>query len=241
MPDPIFDNARLAAIYDAFDGERDDLTAYVAIADELDAQLVVDLGCGTGSLAVRLATTGRHVLGVDPAAASLDIAGRKPGAGAVAWVHGDATAIAELQVDLVVMTGNVAQVFLTDDEWIETLESVRSALRPGGHLVFETRRPAARAWEDWATPPGPVFREILGVGTVEEQFELTNVSLPLVSFRRTYRFASDGAVLVSESTLRFRDRVEVENDLLSHGFSVTDVRDAPDRPRLEDVFVARRE
>jgi hypothetical protein len=51
---------------------------------------------------------------------------------------------------------------------------------------------------------------------------------------------SDGAVLTSDSTLRFRSRVEVEESLVDAGFVVDEVRDAPDRPGREFVFVARR-
>jgi hypothetical protein len=53
-------------------------------------------------------------------------------------------------------------------------------------------------------------------------------------------FESDGAVLTSDSTLRFREREEVEATLVGNGFSVEDVRDAPDRPGREFVFYARR-
>jgi hypothetical protein len=84
-------------------------------------------------------------------------------------------------------------------------------------------------------------REVPGAGTVERRLELTEVALPLVSFRYTYRFAADGAVLTSHSTLRFRDRGEVEDDLAASGFETLEVRDAPDRPGREHVFVARRE
>lgn len=240
MSDPIFADPRLAAVYDAFDGERADLTAYVTLADRLGARVVVDLGCGTGELAIRLATPGRRVIGVDPAAASLEVARRKPGAASVTWVRGDSSAIPACRGDLALMTGNVAQVFLTDDAWGSALEDLRSALRPGGRLVFETRRPEARAWETWAGRP-PVVREIEGVGAVEQRFELVDVAAPYVSFRWTYTFAVDGAVLVSESTLRFRDRTEVEDTLVAHGFGVVDVHDAPDRPGLEHVFVAQRD
>ena len=50
----------------------------------------------------------------------------------------------------------------------------------------------------------------------------------------------DGEVLTSDSTLRFREREEVEAELAAHGYVVEDVRDAPDRPGRELVFVARR-
>jgi hypothetical protein len=53
-------------------------------------------------------------------------------------------------------------------------------------------------------------------------------------------FEKDGAVLTSDSTLRFRGRDEVARSLLAAGFAVTEVRDAPDRPGREFVFVAAR-
>ena len=119
VPDAIFAHPRLAAIYDAFDGDRDDLTAYLSIADELGAERVLDVGCGTGCLAVLLAASGRMVVGVDPAGASLDVARAKDATGRITWVHGDARAAPPFGADLAVMTGNVAQVFLTDEDWAQ--------------------------------------------------------------------------------------------------------------------------
>jgi hypothetical protein len=106
--------------------------------------------------------------------------------------------------------------------------------------VFETRRPGQRAWEDWAGDEDPVTLEIPGTGRVERRHQVIDVSLPFVSFRHTYRFLADGAVVTSDSTLRFRDRDEVESSLLAHGYAVLDVREAPDRPRREFVFVTER-
>ncbi|WP_433356305.1 class I SAM-dependent methyltransferase [Microtetraspora malaysiensis] len=240
MPDAIFSHPRLALVYDAFDGDRDDLTAYLAIADELGAERVLDVGCGTGCLAVLLADNGRTVVGVDPAEASLEVARSKDPAGRITWLHGDATTIPALNADLAVMTGNVAQVFLTDDDWARNLRGIHAALRPGGHLVFETRRPERRAWEDWAADTAPITLDVPGIGTVEQRLEVTDVSLPYVSFRHTYRFPADGAVVTSDSTLRFRDRDEVETSLAAVGYRVVDVREAPDRPGREFVFVAER-
>ena len=240
MPDATFAHPRLAPLYGAFDGPRDDLPAYVAIADELGAHRVLDAGCGTGSLAILLAGTGRAVVGADPAAASLDVAKSKDTNAAVTWVHADAAGVPAAGADLAVMTGNVAQVFLTEQDWAQVLRAIGAALRPGGYLVFETRRPERRAWEEWVADTGPVTLEVPGTGLVEQRREVTAVALPFVSFRYTYRFDADGAVITSDSTLRFRSCDEVESSLAAHGYRVVEVRDAPDRPGREFVFIAER-
>lgn len=240
MPDAIFAHPRLASVYDAFDGDRADLDAYLCVVDKFDARHVLDVGCGTGSLAILLAESGRQVTAVDPAEASLDVAMSKPGAASVTWLHGDATTLPALSADIAVMTGNVAQVFLDDDDWSATLRGIRGALRAGGYLVFETRRPERRAWEDWAVAIGSVVRNIPGIGEVEQRMEVTRVALPYVSFQYTYTFASDGLEVRSDSTLRFRSQVDVEESLVSSGFTTLDVRQASDRPGREYVFVAQR-
>jgi SAM-dependent methyltransferase len=239
VPDAIFEDPRLAAMYDAFDPDRSDLDVYCAIADELGARSVLDVGCGTGTFALMLAAKGLDVTGVDPALASLDVARAKPGAEGVRWLHGDATTLPPLRVDLATMTGNVPQAIAAEDAWAGTLRGIHAALRPGGHLVFETRDPAAEAWREWTRTASYERTAIDGVGVVEHWAELTAVDLPLVTFRWTF-VLPDGEELTSSSTLRFRERDEVDAALVAHGYAVDDVRGAPDRPRREFVFFARR-
>jgi hypothetical protein len=117
---------------------------------------------------------------------------------------------------------------------------VHDALRPGGHLVFETRDPAKRAWDDWNRAASYKVTEIEGIGAVESWVRVIDVSGPLVTFRWTGTFALDGQVLTSDSTLRFRERDEVEATLVANGYAVTEVRGAPDRPGREFVFFALR-
>lgn len=238
MLDAHYGVPRLAEIYDALDPDRSDLDAYIAMVEEFGVETLLDIGCGTGVFACELATRGKSVVGVDPASASLDVARRKPGADSVRWLVGDATTVPPLHLDMVTMTGNVAQVFLSDEEWHTTLAAARAALRLGGRLVFETRDPSKRAWWNWTRAQTYRRVDIAGVGGVESWVELTKVALPLVSFRTTFVFASDGALLTSDSTLRFRDREDVVESLVVAGFAVEDIRDAPDRPDLEMVFVS---
>jgi SAM-dependent methyltransferase len=236
-PDAIFADRRQAVLYDVFDHDRGDLGAYVAIADEVEAHRVVDVGCGTGELAVLLAGLGHSVTGVDPAGASLDVARAKPNAELVTWVHGDATALVDVvtAADLAVMTGNVAQVFVSDEDWYATLRAIRTCLRPGGWFVFETRRTEVRDWDTWDMAPSQV-RLPDGRSAVVSR-TVTEVALPLVTFEGSIVIREE--IMRSTSTLRFRDCNELEHDLDRCGFDVVDVRDAPDRPGKEMVFLTQ--
>ena len=238
--DEEFREPRLAAIYDALASDRRDLGAYVALVEELGADRVLDVGCGTGTLALLLARRGHDVVAVDPAAASIAIARNKPGGDRVCWVDGDATAASVTDRDVTTMTSNVVQFIADPQQWRATLRAAHGALRPGGHLVFETRNPAARGWERWTREETYRLTAVPGEGDVESWVEVTGVSWPLVTVRWTFVFASDGATRTSTSTLRFRERDEVETSLLDSGFEISQVRDAPDRPGREFVFVARR-
>jgi len=241
VADDLFENPHLAAVYDALDPDRSDLNIYAAIVTELGAQRVLDVGCGTGTFALMLSERGFDVVGLDPAGASLDVARGKPGAEGVRWVHGDATALPgalEDRVDLAVMTANVAQAIVDEQEWARTLVVVRRCLRPGGHLVFESRRPERRGWEEWTRAQSETVTEVPGYGPIRHWVQLTEVNLPLVRFEAVRVFADQ--TLTSTSTLRFRSEDEIAASLAASGYVVREVREAPDRPGREFVFVAQR-
>jgi ubiquinone/menaquinone biosynthesis C-methylase UbiE len=186
VQDALFAEPRLARIYDVWEGERIDLPNYLAIVAELGARSVLDVGCGTGNWACMLAQRGFEVVGLDPAAASLDIARAKPGAQRVRWIHGGVTDLPALAVDLATMTGNVSNVFLTQQEWLTTLGGVHAALRPGGHLAFESVDPAGQPWLNWNRETTYVRRESPDAGVFESWLEVTRVDGDLVSTHRTY-------------------------------------------------------
>lgn len=230
--DAEFGHLRLAGIYDALDSDRNDLDSYVDLVDELGGRRVVDVG-------LLLAGRGCRVVGLDPASASLAVARAKPGAERVTWVEGDARVVRVRDQDVVTMTANVAQAIVGPDDWMATLRAIRTALAPGGTLVFETRDPAARAWERWTRQYTQRTVALADAGEVTTWTEVIDVEWPLVRFRSTWRFASDGAELSPTSTLRFRTEQEVRSDLHAADLEVVDVRDAPDRPGRELVFLAR--
>ncbi len=234
---------RLVAMYDTDNPRGADYDFYLGLAAELGAHTILDLGCGTGLLTRELATDGREVTGVDPAPAMLAHARKQPGAERVRWVEGDSGALGTPEADLALMTGNVAQVFLDDAAWAATLRDLHAALRPGGHLAFESRNPAARAWEGWNraatyeevdSPSGPLecWLDVLSVGDGRVHFVAHNV------------FAETGEDLMVDSQLRFRDEAELTESLRGAGFTVEQVYGDWTRGPLTPesrvmVFVAR--
>ena len=84
MEDKLYQLAELAQFYDLDNEWGPDLDYCLKLAT--DARSVLDLGCGTGQLAASL-SDGRSVVGVDPAAAMLEIARRRPGGDKVSWVQ----------------------------------------------------------------------------------------------------------------------------------------------------------
>ncbi|MGI4896041.1 MAG: hypothetical protein ACRYF3_13105, partial [Janthinobacterium lividum] len=117
-----------------------------------------------------------------------------------------------------------------------------AALVPGGHLVFETRRWSARAWEGWMAQRTRRTTHVEGVGAVHSHVETLRVEEALVTFRWSYVLpdAREGSVmLTSTSTLRFREQAELEDDVRRAGLEVVDVREARDRPGQELVVISR--
>ena len=219
-----YDHPAVAAAYDAENAWGRDDDFFLDLAGETPGSRVLDLGCGTGRLTVALAAAGHSVTGIDPARAMLAAARAKAGAEKVTWIEGTAASAPTRAFDLALMTSHVAQVFVGDAGWSETLRHLARALVPGGRLAFDSRDPAARAWEDWTGVTS------VGDGTVT--FTSAN-ALP------------DGSVLAVESTLRFRTEPELRDSLEAVGFSVEAVYGGWNREPVgaglgELIVVARR-
>ncbi|MEO8396889.1 MAG: class I SAM-dependent methyltransferase [Chloroflexota bacterium] len=235
---------RLVALYDSENAGRADTDFYVGLAAELDAHVIVDLGCGTGVLTRELATDGRKVIGIDPAAAMLDYAQRQPGAERVEWIEGDASALGSPEADLLVMTGNVSQVFLEDADWQATLTAIHAALHPGGRLAFESRNPEDRAWEQW-NRAGSYAKFDSPNGLMESWIEVLSVENDRVLMEGHNVFLATGEVVVAKSELRFRSLEAISRSLTDAGFTMEQVygdwKKAPfvNSSRMM-IFVARR-
>ncbi|HEY3954183.1 MAG TPA: hypothetical protein VGM53_12470 [Streptosporangiaceae bacterium] len=106
--------------------------------------------------------------------------------------------------------------------------------------MFEGRDPSRKAWLEWTRERTHWRADVPGTGPVETWTELTSADDGLVSFRASFVFGRDGAAMTSDSTLRFRGREELAATVAEAGLAVDEVRDAPDRPGHEFVFVTRR-
>lgn len=239
-PDKLFDDPILASIYDDFDDDRSDLLPYVAMAKEFGAKSIADLGCSTGVLALLLAKEGYLVIGVDPAEGSIRVAKTKPCAEQVTWINGYSNTLPNESLDMVFMTGNTAQAIVDASLWSRTLKDIYSALNAGGHFIFEIRKATYQAWKQWNKECSYKYVDIPGKGRVESWEDLLAVELPYVSFRRFYLFQESGKLLTSDSKIIFRSQQEITDNLSVAGFTLEDIREAPDRLDKEMVFIARK-
>jgi len=246
VPDLQFEEPRLTALYDEACAGRRDTEFYAGLAARLEAASILDVGCGTGVLAVLLAAAGHRVTGLDPGVAMLDVARGRPGGDSVTWLAGDASVAPTADFDLAVMTGHVAQVFTDEDSWRKTLSEVRRALSPGGRVGFELRHPAARAWTSWN--PEESWRRLTHPvdGPVTAWVETLEVERELVTFRWSYEFERTGERLRSTSRLRFPAAETIEHSLHETGFTVEsrhgDWDGTPVGPASpEMIYVARRD
>ncbi|WP_204282692.1 class I SAM-dependent methyltransferase [Goekera deserti] len=224
MDDAEFLDPRLVAVYDAQNRWSRDDDFFSCVVGPPGAR-VLDLGCGTGRLTLGLAAAGHTVTGVDPAPASLAAARAKPGAEAVTWVDGTSALLPTDAFDVVVMTSHVAQFLLDDDAWAAVLADLARALVPGGRLTFDSRDPAARAWERWPTERSELVP--LPDGTAVHTWTVVTgvdggADGAVVGFDNGYRF-TDGTELVSSGRLRFRTEQELRTSLAAAGFAVEEL------------------
>lgn len=109
---------------------------------------VVELGCGTGTNAIRLAASGARVTGVDADPEILARARRKAGAETVEWRSGrvEDPGLPEASCDRVVLS--LVLHHLPDPVKVKALRAARRLLRPGGRIHVA----------DWGPPGDPLMR-----------------------------------------------------------------------------------
>lgn len=211
MEDRLYHDPALADFYDLENGwdRSEDFTFCRALAAGADS--VLDLGCGTGELAVALSGD-RMVVGVDPAPAMLEIARAKPGAARVDFIEGDARTLRlGRRFALVMLTGHAFQVFLTREDRRAALATIAAHLAPGGRFIFDSRDPACREWEEWG-PEGSRRRlEHPRFGAVQAWNDAAfDAETGIVTYETHYEIEQTGQRLSAASRIAFPTKEELE-------------------------------
>jgi SAM-dependent methyltransferase len=137
--DPSLYGERIADIYDTLHPRPPDAAA---AADFLAALApggrALELGIGTGRVALPLAERGLLVHGIDASAAMLDRLAAKPGAGALRACLGDFTDLSrEGSFDLVYVVLSTFFMLPTQEAQIRCFAEVAAHLSPGGTFVIQ--------------------------------------------------------------------------------------------------------
>lgn len=141
---------RFAEVYDDWYGDDGSTEACVAAVAALAVTAagtatptLLELGVGTGRLALPLARAGVAVVGLDASTAMLDRLGAKPRADRVAAVVGDmAGPLPDGPFDVVLVARNTFFNLTTEAAQRSCLAEVARVLAPGGRLVVEAFVPA---------------------------------------------------------------------------------------------------
>lgn len=105
---------------------------------------IIDLACGTGRVTIPLAKLGHKLIGIDLHEGMLNQAKEKTmnTSLSVEWILQDCTKFfLPLTANLIYMTGNSFQHFLSNDSQNQLLESVSKHLDSSGIFIFNTRFP----------------------------------------------------------------------------------------------------
>jgi hypothetical protein len=137
--------------------------------------------------------------------------------GKIDWVCATAQTFNSSQrFDLIIMTGHVFQVLLTDDEVAGTFETMAKYLKPHGRIVFESRNPNLNWAEIWNQH---INRKSEDQDTKNSRhFLLVSSDKEFIEFEMHYRMADE--TLVSKSKLRFMSRAAVDNSIEGAGLHV---------------------
>ena len=202
MPQDYFDE-RIAKGYDATSIEMFDPAVVDPIVSFLaDLALggrALELGIGTGRIAVPLSQRGVRVHGIDLSSAMVERLRAKPGATDIGVTIGDfATARADGTFTLAYLVFNTITNLITQDEQVQCFRNVAAHLEPGGKFVIEVFIPILQR-----LPPGETIRAFT-VEPTRLDFDEYDVATQTL-FSHHYR-VNDGQLEVETDTAIWRVR-----------------------------------
>ncbi|MCQ6264662.1 class I SAM-dependent methyltransferase [Fictibacillus sp. WQ 8-8] len=206
------------SLYDQMNKWDKDDDFFVQLVKKIRPTYIADLGCGTGRIALYLGEEGYEILGIDPDPNAIETAKQKDKKLLVEWKIGTSEELMDASFDLVMMTSNVAQVFLKDIDWNKTLLDIYNSLNNGGYLIFDTRNPLQRAWEQWTKEKTKKFiQDPITGNPMMVWHEFLEINESVVKYKTVYQ-NENLQNNVEESALIFRTKEQIGNDLTKAGF-----------------------
>jgi SAM-dependent methyltransferase len=217
--DGYFDE-RVAARYDESSSEMFDPEAVEPAVDFLAALArggrALELGIGTGRIALPLAERGVEVHGIDLSQAMVGKLREKPGGEEIPVAIGD---FASTRVDgdfaLAFLVFNTINNLTTQDEQVACFRNVAAHLEPGGCFVIEVGIPDLRR-----LPPGETMHvfdaseghwgideyDVANQGLVSHHFSVVDGAIEHVSMPFRYVWPSELDLMAELAGMRLRER-----------------------------------
>jgi SAM-dependent methyltransferase len=225
-----------------------------------EGQAVLEVACGTGRVAIRLAGAGFAVMGLDLSEAMLDVAREKSaGLDNIRWAQGDMRSFDLGEAfGLAIIPGHSFQNLLTAADQAACLASIRRHLVPGGQLVVHLDHPEMDWLGGLTGDQGSVFEETQWFTHPRTGSEVRTLQAwsyepatqTAISHKVWEKLGPDGQVVdrLDRGAIRIHVvyRFEMEHVLAREGFAVAALYGDFSRQAFEDgssemVWVARRE
>jgi SAM-dependent methyltransferase len=207
----------IAEVYDALHGDSDPQAA-VTLAELAGQGPVLELGIGTGRLALPLAERGLSVRGIDASPAMVQKLRSKPGGATIPVTIGNfASATLDEQFALVFVAFNTFFALVTAEDQARCFRNVASMLRPGGSFLLETFVPDLGRFDRGQRlavnriEPDAVWieaaRHYAASQVVDSHFvRLSNAGVQLFPIRIRYAWPSELDLMAQMAGLRLRER-----------------------------------
>ncbi|MDQ6816581.1 MAG: class I SAM-dependent methyltransferase [Actinomycetota bacterium] len=219
MPEDHF-GERVATSYDESSAELFEPSVVEPVVDFL-APLAGDgaaleLGIGTGRIAVPLARRGVSVHGIDLSKAMVARLRAKPGGENIGVTIGDfATTTVQGTFSVAYLVFNTIMNLTTMEEQVACFENVAAHLEPGGCFVIEVGVPAlqwlppgetVRAFELSATYLGFDEYEVASQGQISHHYQVVDGELQLTSIPFRYVWPSELDLMAKMAGMSLRER-----------------------------------
>ncbi len=211
---------RVAERYDESVADMFEPEAVGPVADFL-AELAGDgaaleLGIGTGRIALPLAERGIRVQGIDLSEAMVERLRAKPGGDAVDVTIGDfATTTVDGTFSLAYLIFNTINNLTTQDEQVACFQNVAAHLRPGGCFVIEVGVPDLQR-----LPPGETFRplyvsptkigfdeyDVVAQGLISHHYRVAEGALEVLSIPFRYVWPAELDLMARLAGMTLRER-----------------------------------